>query len=548
MSDELFSEATITSWTIPRVNADSLTLDVAVGQVITIVGANGTGKSALATHLAAKAPRDKIHRVLAQRKIWFANSGPNISASRREELTETIGYSNSSSDSRFMDHADAQRTDIALFDLLGKIAAEDHRIAELSQTERRSPEEIDEIIGTRLFDVLNSVLEKAGLVIQVKTTDRQTFNAFHRELGIEYPIAQMSDGERSALLLAAEILVAPENCIILLDEPERHLHRSISAGLVEALIDARAGCSFVVLTHDLDLALGLSTRPGMVLAALGVEWSENAPSGWDVEELTPEANLTEAARRAILGGRRRILFIEGTASSLDYALYRLLFPEWTLSASGNCEWVIRSVEGIQKTKNHHWVHAAGIVDGDGRSEQEREALKSKGVHPIKVSEVESLYYMPAVLEAVATKIAELEGVDVENRVSEAKAAGITALAANQGLDRIAKKLATDEVWRNLVTAVPSEITGPMITFQLSSPYAEIKAKLEQFYTDNNYEELVRLASIRDSAFRDKVTTALGASSKEQYQGIARRVIAQTPQLIADLRHEVADLSIDDIDH
>ncbi|UYQ77359.1 ATP-binding protein [Glutamicibacter sp. JL.03c] len=548
MSDELLSEATITSWTIPRVNGDPLNFDAAVGQVITIVGANGTGKSALATHLAATAPRDKIHRVLAQRKIWFANSGPNISASRREQLTGTIEHWNISSDSRFMDHADAQRTDIALFDLLGKISAEDHRIAELSQTERRSPEEIDEIIGTRLFDVLNSVLEKAGLVIQVKTTDRQTFNAFHRELGIEYPIAQMSDGERSALLLAAEILVAPDNCIILLDEPERHLHRSISAGLVEALVDARADCSFVVLTHDLDLALGLSTRPGMVLAALGVEWSENVPVRWDVKELTTEANLTEAARRAILGGRRRILFIEGTASSLDYALYSLLFPEWTLSASGNCEWVIRSVEGIRNTKNHHWVYAAGIVDGDGRSEQEREALKSKGVHPIKVSEVESLYYMPAVLEAVATKLAELDGGNVENRVSAAKAAGVTALAANQGLHRIAKKLATDEVWRNLVTTVPSEITDPVITFSLPSTYTEIKAKLEKFCTNNNYEELVRLASIRDSAFRDKVTTALGASSKEQYQNVARRVIAQTPKLIADLRHEVADLIIDDIDH
>ena len=548
MSDTLSPEAAIATWSIPRVDREVLLIDPAVGEVITVVGANGTGKSALATHLAAQTPKAKLHRVLAQRKIWFRNSGPDISASGREQMTGNLEYWNSTTDSRFLDHADGQRTDIALFDLLGKIAAEDHRIAELALTERRSPEEIDDIIGTRLFGVLNAVLESAGLLIRVKTTDKQTFNAVHRELGNEYPIAQMSDGERSALLLAAEVLVAPGNCIILLDEPERHLHRSISAGLVEALVDARTDCSFVVLTHDLDLALGLSARPGKVLAALGVEWSDNAAVRWEIEELTTEATLTEDARRGILGGRRRILFIEGTGGSLDYSLYSLLFPTWTLSASGSCEWVIRSVGGIRETQGHHWVHAAGIVDGDGRSEHEREALKTKGIHPIKVSEVESLYYLPAVLTAVATKLTELDGIDTEKRVSSAKAAGISALAANQGLDRIARKLATDEVSRKLVTGVLSEVTDPIITFSLPSPYAQIRSRLGELYTDDNYEELVRLASIRDSAFRDKVSTALGAHSKEQYQSAARRAIAESPTLIAHLRLQVAGQLFDGADH
>ncbi|NKG21995.1 AAA family ATPase [Paeniglutamicibacter terrestris] len=548
MSDALPPETTIATWTIPRVSGDPLTIDSAVGEVITVVGANGAGKSALATYIAGQTPTGKLHRVLAQRKIWFAASGPNISASGREQMVNNLNYWNTAIDSRFLDHADGQRTDITLFDLLGKIAAEDQRIAELVLTERRTPEEIEAIIGTRLFDVLNSVLEKAGLVIRVKITDKQTFMAVHRELGNEYPIAQMSDGERSALLLAAEVLVAPDNCIILLDEPERHLHRSISAGLVEALIDSRTDCAFVVLTHDLDLALGLSARPGKVLAALGVNWSENTIAGWDINEFSTEADLTENARRAILGGRKRILFIEGTTDSLDYALYSLLFPAWTLSASGNCEWVIRSVEGIKKTQSHHWVDAAGIVDGDGRSQQERDALITKGIHPIKVSEVESLYYMPAVLTAVATKFTQLDGKDTEQRVCAAKAAGIAALASNQGLHRIAKKLATDEVSRKLVTAVPSEITDPKITFNLPSPYAEIRARLDELHAGDNYEELVRIASIRDSAFRDRVAAALGAQSKEQYQSVARRAIAESPALIAELRLEVADQLFDRSDH
>lgn len=547
MSDAVSPAVTIASLVIPRIVPEPLLIETTVGEVIAIVGANGAGKSALATHLAAQIPKGKLHRVLAQRKIWFTNSGPDISASVRETLSDNVEYWNTAAESRFVDRADGRQTDIALFDLLGKIAAEDHRIAELALSDRRSPDEIDAIIGSRLFDVLNSVLEKARLAIRVKTTDKQTFNAVHHQLGNEYPISQMSDGERSALLLAAEVLVAPANCIILLDEPERHLHRSISAGLVEALIDSRSDCAFIVLTHDLDLALSLSARPGKVLATLGVEWVGDVAVRWDIEEFTTEANdLTEDARRAILGGRRRILFIEGTSGSTDYALYGLLFPAWTLSASGSCEWVIRSVGGIRETQNHHWVHAVGIVDGDGRSEQERQALIAKGVHAIKVSEVESLYYLPAVLAAVASKLTELDGLGTEDRVRAAKAAGVAALAANRGLDRIARKLATDEVSRKLVTLVPAEIADPDIFFKMPSPYTEIRTRLNVLHADGNYEELVRIASIRDSAFRDRVATALGAHSKEQYQSAARRAIAESSELRAHVRLEVVDQSFDDV--
>ncbi|WP_372699732.1 AAA family ATPase [Arthrobacter sp. JSM 101049] len=544
MSHLASPESPILSWQVPLVGGESLQIDAVSGEAITIVGANGAGKSALATWMAAQIPSDKRRRVLAQRRIWFQYSGPNISASGRENLTRNMDHWDASAESRFLDHADGQRADIALFDLLGKIAAEDHRIAELSQTDRRSPEDIDAIVGARLFAVLNSVLERAGLVIQVKTTDRQTFAAVHRDLGNEYPIAQMSDGERSALLLAAEVLVASDSCVIVLDEPERHLHRSISAGLIEALIDARTDCSFVVLTHDLDLAVGLSARPGKVFSTLGVEWTGNNPAQWNLEAITTDAPLTEAARRGILGGRRRVLFVEGTNGSLDSALYSVLFPTWTLAASGSCEWVIRSVEGVRTTQGHHWVQAAGIVDGDGRSVEEREALIAKGVHPLAVSEIESLYYLPAVLSTVAAKLTAVDGEDTEERVCAAKAAGLSALAENNGLERIAKKLATDEVTRTLVAAATSEVTDSVIQIKLTSPYARIKNKIDELHAANDYESLIRIASIRDSAFRNKVAKALGVDRIDRYQKAAAVAIAESPELLITLRREVADQLID----
>lgn len=540
MSNVAPPQLPITSWQVPLIDGETIHIDAVPGEAITIVGANGSGKSALATWMARQVPHNKRRRVLAQRRVWLQSSGPNISASGRETLATNLQHWDTASDSRFLDHADGQRTDIALFDLLGKIAAEDHQIAELSQTDRRRPEEIDTIVGERLFDILNSVLDRAGLIVHVKMTDKQTFAAVHRDLGNEYPIAQMSDGERSALLLAAEVLVAPDDSVVMLDEPERHLHRSISAGLIEALVDARTDCSFVILTHDLDLALSMSARPGKVLAAIGMEWSENDAVRWALEEITTDAPLTESARRGILGGRTRVLFIEGTDDSLDYSLYRVLFPTWTLAPSGNCEWVIRSVEGVRNTDSHHWIQAAGIVDGDGRSKEEREALMLKGIYPLTVSEVESLYYLPAVLTAVAAKLADLDGESADERVRKAKAAGIAALAANDGLERIAKKLATDAVSRALVAALPSEVTNPDIRISLPSPYAQFKERLNDLHAKGDYEELVRIASIRDSGFRNKVAKALGFDHSARYQKTAHVAIAESPELTALLRSEVAD--------
>jgi hypothetical protein len=46
-------------------------------------------------------------------------------------------------------------------------------------------------------------------VIELRLTDAQTLNAVNSSSGTEYPIFQISDGEKSALLLAGEVLTTP---------------------------------------------------------------------------------------------------------------------------------------------------------------------------------------------------------------------------------------------------------------------------------------------------------------------------------------------------
>ena len=65
----------------------------------------------------------------------------------------------------------------------------------------------------------------------------------------------MSDGERSAALIAATVLTVKPETVLLIDEPELHLHRAIIEPFLLALFKQRTDCAFVVSTHEIALPM-----------------------------------------------------------------------------------------------------------------------------------------------------------------------------------------------------------------------------------------------------------------------------------------------------
>jgi predicted ATP-dependent endonuclease of OLD family len=68
----------------------------------------------------------------------------------------------------------------------------------------------------------------------------------------------MSDGEKVGLYLISQILLAEKNCILIIDEPELHLHKALMARLWNKLEEYRNDCFFIYITHDLDFAVSKS--------------------------------------------------------------------------------------------------------------------------------------------------------------------------------------------------------------------------------------------------------------------------------------------------
>ena len=123
----------------------------------------------------------------------------------------------------------------------------------------------------------------------------------HGNGGGKFSIEKMSDGERSAVIMAAEVITAKPSTVFLIDEPERHLHRAIIMPFLSALFKQREDCAFVVSTHE--ITLPIDSPDARVLMVRSCTWNGTAARAWDVEVLEPNTELPEELKLAILAAR-----------------------------------------------------------------------------------------------------------------------------------------------------------------------------------------------------------------------------------------------------
>ncbi len=165
-------------------------------------------------------------------------------------------------------------------------------------------------------------------------------------LGDQYDASQLSDGERVIFYLIGQVLLTRPNSLIIVDEPELHVNRAILAKLWDDLESARRDCAFIYLTHDIEFAV---TRRSATKFALNSYTKSRTGEQWEIE--------IDTGRHWHSRGRdhedcrkpdSRVLFIEGDGGSLDAALYRRVYSEFTTIPVGPCENVIHSVASFGK--------------------------------------------------------------------------------------------------------------------------------------------------------------------------------------------------------
>ena len=132
----------------------------------------------------------------------------------------------------------------------------------------------------------------------------------------KYNGSEMSDGERCIFYLIGEVLCAPEKSIIIIDEPEMHIHVSLIKRLFDLIENERPDCVFIYLTHSIDFAFSRQNAKKI--------WAKSYEDGkWDYEILNGAMPIPEQLYLEVLGSRLPVIFIEGDDSSIDYEIYSL---------------------------------------------------------------------------------------------------------------------------------------------------------------------------------------------------------------------------------
>lgn len=299
----------------------------------------------------------------------------------------------------------------------------------------------------------------------------------------------MSDGERAVLYLTAQVLCVPPNKILIIDEPEVHLHRSIMNRLCKALENLRPDCLFIYITHDLNFAVAHGNIPKYWIKEFNGFY-------WKLEELNTE-DLPEELMVEILGSRRNVLFVEGEKSSCDYRIYTQLYPDYYIVPCGSCSQVIARTRAFRASLALHDCTAYGIVDRDYRSEREISSLAEDKIFALGVAEVENLFLVEDLVRFMAERLAVS---DIERTVEEVKDFVIKTKFANMIDRQICQSVVSEIKYRLSCIGISikseAEAKSTLQAGLEAIKYDKIEADKEKLFKEilasNDYSEVLKV--------------------------------------------------------
>jgi ABC-type cobalamin/Fe3+-siderophores transport system ATPase subunit len=503
------------------------------GNILFVVGANGTGKSSLMNHFY----RQNVHnakQISAHRQTWFMSGALMLSAYDKKNIEVNMQNQDALSQNRWMDNYPSQRASITIYDL---IDAENSRARKITDAFEKNHLEEAQILAMKdaPLKAINELLAQANIPIKVCIVDADQVMAT-RSGGAQYSIAELSDGERNALLIAANVLTAKIGALILIDEPERHLHRSIISPLLTQLFAKRPDCAFVVSTHDVMLPIDNPTS--QVVLVRGCTYSGSNVINWDADVVSANENIDEALKQDILGSRRKIIFVEGSEISLDKPLYSLIFPFVSILPKSSCHEVERAVAGVLDVQTLHWVSAWGIVDNDRRTAEEISELESRGIYALPVFSVESIFYHPHLQRLVAEKYAAVVGGDAQYSLAEAKKAAINAIRPHitRLSERAIEKTLRDEMFKHLPRRQQISAGQPIkVEIDLAEIIRQERDRFSTMLEQENLQEIISLYPVRETPALDQISEKLGFRGRLQYESAVRKLINESDEALAFVR-------------
>lgn len=362
---------------------------------LAIIGPNGVGKTRLGVSISQN---NGGERIAALRNVEI----PHIPLQRFAEASQQVRNALNEVMSQHW------RQSYELQNLLSEILAEDREKAvEFRSQALAHKEPTEDLINTRLHKIVgcwNRHFPNREIKIDYEPKVERTVGSEK----FNYPIAQMSEGERTALYLAARV-VSCTRPLIVVDEPESFFHPLLARGLWDDLEDLAPNTRFVYITHDIPFAL--SRRRAQFAIARSETAAELLPPA---SALPPDlvAQVFGAASFSVTASR--LVFCEGKPNSYDLEILSAWHncPRTAVVATGGCSAVRQCVSVFRSGVVTGGLEAVGYIDRDGQPDSVLDSNPYVKAHP--VFEIEGFICLEAIFKAIAKYTGIVEAI-ADNR-------------------------------------------------------------------------------------------------------------------------------------
>lgn len=492
------------------------------GQSVVVIGANGAGKTRLGVWMDLHSSQnDKTHRISAQKVLSMPDSTTPKSIHLAQNLLlsgfEKVPFGKNNhllhkTHSRWNNNPAVNPLNDfeALMTYLFSSHIEENQKYVTDQKNNSLRIDPPKTKLDLVKEVWESILPHRKLILgglNIQTCPAESPSHL-------YQSSNMSDGERVVFYLIGQCVSAPENGVLIIDEPEIHLHKSIQVPLWNAIEKLRRDCLFVYLTHDVDFAAAKEDAKRIWLKSFDGKT-------WDCEEIEGNGDLPGALLFEVLGSRKPVVFVEGDNGSHDVALYRALLPGFLVIPRGSCSQVIQSVRAFKGNDQLHHLQAFGLIDRDRRVEAEIRKLAEDSIFVLDVAEVENLFCTQEVVKLVSEHLKRVPERDcaavveaVFIRLQRELEVQISLMVSSEVKFRLSRFTGDHKSEAALSSAFGSLVSG----IDVAALYSEIKTNFQAVTESKDYEGLLRIYN-RKSLCKE-VSKVLGLSDN----GLAELVV------------------------
>ena len=484
---------------------------------VAIIGANGSGKTFLINHLMSLQEEATIIPAHRSLNIPTNKEIQSIDYDKlKRSKNEHIGKSHPEN------HALSTYSHLSFSHLMYQAIDEHIMCATRMRRNQDNPQNQKATILEKTVTIWNTYITHRTLIYH---DEERVFKIQHP--GGYYDMVQASDGEKMLLFLIVQVLLAKENTLIIIDEPEMYIHRAILNKLWDRLEQEQDTCIFIYMTHDIEFVTTRTFSKRLWLR------SYEYPVKWDMYPISNE-DIPEHILLEMLGSRRPVLFCEGDRkSSLDRQIYEILFPEYTIRAVGSCSEVISYTKAFNKIPNIN-ISAQGIIDRDQRPEDEIKNLKKMNIHVLNYSEIENVLLERELLTFLLKKWDEKISIEeIENAIMDIF-----------NIEGVKESLAK-EYWRNILMFqmrqfildgtgslddMKKEMSGLFDNLSDDKLYLD---KLAEFNEINDYDALLKVYNEKDLHHKTKI---------QHYQARALKFLKKNRnhEIIKKLRNKISD--------